>query len=108
MLSTDGNDISLTRGDTAFLTIALTKKDGTAYEPVEGDVVSFALKKSYKDATPLVVKQIPTDTMVLEIEPDDTKNLAFAKYDYDIELTDYLGHVSTPIVGTLTLTKEVH
>lgn len=108
MVSVNGNDIALTRGDTLFLTVVLTNRDGTAYEPAEGDVVRFAMKKTYRDAECLILKPIPTDTMILELTPEDTKSLPFAKYDYDIELTDEYGHVTTPIIGTLTLTKEVH
>ena len=101
-------NIELTRGDSLFLTVSFKNKDGSAYIPEAGDSVRFALKKKYTDAECLVFKQIPTETMVLELEPSDTKNLQFSSYDFDIELTDYLGHVSTPILGTLKLTKEVH
>lgn len=101
-------NIELTRGDSLFLNVGLTNQDGTPYVPAEGDHVRFALKKKYTDLECLILKQIPTETMVLELEPSDTKNLQFSSYDFDIELTDANDHVSTPILGTLKLTKEVH
>lgn len=108
MVSVVENDISLTRGDSLFLRIELLKKDGSSYEPVEGDSIRFALKKRYTDDECLVLKQIPISLMVLGIEPGDTKKLSFGTYDYDIEFTDSLGNVSTPIIGKFKITKEVH
>ena len=107
MLEVDGFDIALTRGDTAFFDVILTNDDGTEYVPVEGDTVRFALKKSYKDDECLIRKSFPTTTMVLELEPEDTKPLSFTTYVYDIEFTDHLGHVSTPIKGKFKVTEEV-
>ena len=39
------------------------------------------------DEKPLVVKDIPSDTMLLVLEPEDTKTLPFGKYVYDIQIT---------------------
>ena len=48
------------------------------------------------------------DTLVLEVEPQDTADLNFGKYVYDVEFTDAAGHVSTIILANFILTKEVH
>ena len=107
--SITGTTITLTRGDTFEALVSATKKDGTPYIPVEGDVIRFAMKENYDDARPLLVKEIPIDTMILVIEPEDTKPLAFGKYVYDIELTKVTGEVDTFITkATLKLTEEVH
>lgn len=108
MVEINGFDISLTRGDSLFLTVELTNQDGSSYTPVEGDSIRFAMKKRYKDPECLILKQIPTSMMVLGIDPEDTKNLSFGTYVYDIELTDHLGNVATPIIGTFKVTEEVH
>lgn len=92
-----------------FLELHLTK-DGDAYTPAEGDVIRFAVKQKYKDADEdvLINKQIPTDTLLLEIEPSDTKPLTMGKdYVYDIEYTDAAGHVDTFLKGTLHIDEEV-
>lgn len=100
--------IELTRGDSLFLRVSLKNKDGTSYVPEAGDVVRFAMKKKYTDAECLINKPFPTETMVLELEPNDTKPLQFGTYDFDIEIRDANNHVETPILGTIKLTKEVH
>lgn len=109
MHSINGCDITLTRGDTLYLTIAI-KKDGQEYIPQDGDVIRFAMKQKYKDPDDkvLINKVIPNDTLQLKIEPQDTKGLPMNKqYVYDIELTNADGDVSTFIKGILQLTEEV-
>lgn len=111
--------VFLTRGDTFQATITIYKDDteSEVYTPEEGDVIRFALKRSkmnsgnreFVDKTPLILKEIPIDTLILEIEPEDTKNLDFGTYTYDIELTTTDGIVSTFIAdATLVLTPEVY
>ena len=101
-------DISLTRGDTFLADVVLNTDDG-AYEPQEGDVVRFALKKKYTDETPELIRVIPNDTLELELYPEDTKGYSLKeKFVYDIELTDAGGRVQTFIKGKLSLTEEVY
>ena len=100
-------NIELTRGDTGFFTIALKSNNGEAYSPQQGDSLRFAMSKSF-GGEPIIIKTIPINTLVLEIEPTDTSTLAFGKYVYDIEFTDAAGHVSTIILGNFILTREVH
>lgn len=116
--SISGNKITLTRGDTLRLNVEIMK-DGEAYKPVAGDSVRFALKRKdmvrsdgyseFADETPLILKEVPIDTMILTIEPSDTKDLGFGKYAYDIEITFADGTVDTFIANAeLSLTAEVH
>lgn len=107
--SIKGTDITLTRGDSLFLQLKLTK-DGEPYTPENGSVVRFAMKAKYTDPDEKVVlvKQVPIETMILQLEPEDTKDLPMKKtYVYDIELTDALGHKYTFLFGTLTIGEEV-
>ena len=102
--------ITLTRGDTFKAQISITDKDGNPYEIQAGDSVRFAMKKHYTDpdSEVLINKQIPTDTLVLVLEPSDTKDLPFGDYVYDIQLTTSSGDIDTFITkATLTLTEEV-
>jgi hypothetical protein len=106
--SITGTTITLTRGDTFEALVSAIKKDGTPYIPVEGDVIRFAMKENYDDARPLLVKEIPIDTMMLMLEPSDTADLNFGKYVYDIQLTNANGKVDTFITkATLKLSEEV-
>lgn len=106
--SITGTTITLTRGDTFEALVSATKKDGTPYIPVEGDVIRFAMKENYDDARPLLVKEIPIDTLTLTLHPEDTKDLSFGKYVYDIQLTKADGTVDTFITkATIKITEEV-
>lgn len=113
----DNNEITLTRGDTLKCTIVLTDDEsGEAYVPVEGDSIRFALKRdkmnskktNYSDEEPLIRKNIPIDSLFLQLDPEDTKNLPFGTYVYDIEITFTDGTVDTFITTKkFTLTPEV-
>lgn len=106
----DGTSIYLTRGDTfeASVEAILPDSEAEPYIPMEGDSIRFALKSKYEDPIPLLVKNIPIDTMMLVLDPEDTKNLPFGKYVYDIQLTCANGKTDTFIPkGRLHLTEEV-
>lgn len=112
----DGTSITLTRGDTMNVKVDI-KKDGEVYTPESGDQVRFAVKHKilkankmgYIDDDPLILKDIPIDTMILSLDPEDTKDLAFDTYVYDIELTFADGAVDTFIAkAKFKLTEEVH
>lgn len=105
----NGNNITLTRGDSLTIQLSLTK-DEEPYIPSEGSSIRFAMKKRFTDPdeSVLLVKDIPIDTLILEIEPEDTKGLTMkSKYVYDIQLTDEAGRVDTFISGTFTIGEEV-
>ena len=113
--SIKNNVITLTRGDTLKALVSI-KLNGQPYEPVEGDKIQFALKNStltadgreYTDVRPLILKDIPIDTMVLELKPEDTKGLGFGKYVYDVQITFTDGVVDTFIPATpFILAREV-
>lgn len=100
MLSIRGTTISLTRGDYAAIQLTLTDKlTGDAYEASDGDVIRFAMKeKMSDDCDILITKDIPTDTLLLEIDPEDTQSLTYRRrtpYKYDIEITYSTGKTDT-------------
>lgn len=101
------NNITLVRGDYLAITVSMIK-DGEAFTPADGSL-RFAVKKRYKDSDDnvLINVSIPLDSLLLELESDDTKELAFGKYVYDIEYTDANGHPDTFIRGQFELIEEV-
>lgn len=104
-----GTTIALTRGDTFMALITITDSENNPYIPVEGDTIRFAMKATYSDAVPLLVKDIPINTMKLILEPEDTKHLAFGRYVYDIQLTRATGEVDTFITkAKINITEEVY
>ncbi len=109
MFSIENNDITLIRGDTLLLEIQVIRQ-GEIYTPREGDVIRFAMKRKYSDPDDKVVlvKEIPIETLILELEPQDTKSLPMrSRYVYDIQITDVDGRVDTFMKGTLTIEEEV-
>lgn len=111
-----GTSITLTRGDTLRIKINITL-DGEEYTPVEGDSIRFALKHptlnakktDYKDIEPLILKPVPINTMILELEPSDTKKLQFGSYIYDMQITFADGRVDTFITeASFKITPEVY
>ena len=109
MFKVDGTTITLTQGDSFYAEIEIKNQAGTTYTPQEGDSVRFALKKHYRDAEPLILKQIDTDTLLLVLSPQETKELKVGGYVYDVELTKANGDVDTFIhEAQLQITHEVH
>lgn len=106
MVKVSDSTITITRGDTLLLKVGIKDGSGEDYIPSGNDQVRFALKTSYQDAEPLIVKDIPISTMLLRVESSETKGLARrAKYPYDIQITiddgTEEGFVSTFISGNL-------
>ena len=102
------NTIFLTRGDTFKARLTINNPDGSVYTPAEGDKIRFALKENVEDEECLILRDIPIDTMLLILYPEDTKSLEFGSYVYDIQLTKANGDVDTFITASkLKLTAEV-
>ncbi len=109
MFSIENNNIFLTRGDTLLLKLDLIK-DGKSYIPQQGDSIRFAMKRKYSDddSDVILVKDIPINDLILQIDPEDTKPLPMrSKYVYDIQYTDSVGRVDTFIQGIFTIGEEV-
>lgn len=109
MLNIDAQqNITLTRGDTLTLTVAL--KQGTEdYTPEEGDVIRFACSDGFVGELGYQLQfsaTIPNDTLTVTIPAEDTAKLSYKEYRYDVEITHGDGSVDTVIVGTLTITGE--
>lgn len=104
-----GTTITATRGDTVKIQLELIDSEGAVYTPVESDVIRFAMKEDYDDAEPLILKVIPNDTLILKLEPEDTKSLPQpSSYVYDLQITYANGDVDTFIdKAKFKLTEEV-
>lgn len=110
MYTISDNEIELIRGDTLYAQVEIFQ-NGRPYIPKEGDEIRFAMKRRYNDPDDrvLIVKNIPTDTLLLKIAPEDTKELKFKRtYLWDIQLTTASGDVDTFITGRLKLKEEVY
>lgn len=102
------NLIIMTRGDTLILDVNIVDADGNEYVPEPTDQLRFALKKSYTDEHPLLIKNIPIDTCELRIDSAETKELVQpGEYVYDIQITYGDGIVSTIIPNANAKTAKL-
>lgn len=102
------NEIILTRGDTLHLEVNITNQEtGEPYELQPDDKLEFTLKKSTICEDILIKKEITSDRFT--ISHNETKNLSYGVYWYDIQLTQANGDVTT-IIGPskFKVTEEVN
>lgn len=108
MLDVQGNNIHLTRGDTMFLKVELTDESGNAYIPVETDKIYFRVKRNSSAKETLIQKEIPYNTMILQLNDSDTKDMKFGSYYYEIELvTEDNYHFTAIADAEFELTTEL-
>lgn len=104
----NGTTITMTRGDTLKVKVDMVTSDNQPYIPTIYEVVRFAMKKSYKDETPLIRKVLDNNSLILQLDPEDTEALKQpSEYVYDIQITHTNGDVDTFISGKLRITEEV-
>ena len=108
MLYIDDKTIKLTRGDTARLTVPITNLANTGeYTMESGDILYFTVKKTAKDSDFLFQKSV-TGSNSIHIKPEDTADLSFGKYKYDVQLTTATGDVYTVIEpSTFEVMEEI-
>lgn len=98
--------IVITRGDTYIAKISVSDSDDETYTPSMNDTITFTVKRTYDDDEALILKTIPSDTLVLYLEPNDTKPLDFGTYVYDIQIEFADGRVDTIIPRQLFVVAE--
>lgn len=99
-------DIRITRGDTATLGVELFDNEGE-YHLKNGDVLELTAKENVNDVNALI-HIIADENAVFHFTPDDTKNIEFGSYPYDIQLTLNNGDVYTVIpLSHIIICEEV-
>ncbi len=93
----------VTRGDSAIFSLGLVDVDGNPFTLGDGDMLTFTVKKSTSDKDAVISKQV-TDAVVLA--PEDTSNLAYGRYVYDLQLTRKNGYVETIVTPSTFLIGE--
>lgn len=104
--------IYMVRGDSESFTVRLRNRKTKEYENfVTGDTVYFTVKKTINDTDKELQKVAETfdeGKAVFEILPQDTKEMAYGNYVYDVQLTDTGGRIRTILkYNTFTLEGEV-
>ena len=89
MFKIDGQDIYLTRCDSAEIAVSITKNDGSDYTLEAGDKVIFRL--ALDAGKPVDVEKectidVENNKAILTLVPADTRGLKFKTYRYEFEL----------------------
>lgn len=113
MLTIKGTTITMNRADSVYITLTVRDSQGAPYQIRDGDTFYFAAKKKATDTDYAIAPKplaIDTDengvtTAVLELVPEDTEQLAFGPYLYDIRMTTKRG-TSSIIIKPSTLNIE--
>lgn len=106
--------MNITRGDTVEIRFKRTTADGQVITE-KPDKMYFTVKESYYIKDLLFQKKLEDDSItydeqtnyyMLTINPEDTNDLSYKEYVYDIEIIDG-DKVKTIAKGTLKITEEV-
>lgn len=106
MLKMRGNKITMSRGDFACFTVELRDVEGNTIELREGDALYFSAKKKETDVN-YAIPPKKLDGNVLTLQSEDTYDLKFDTYLYDIQLITKEGRSSTIIELTPLVIEEV-
>lgn len=98
----NGQDIYMTRGDTESITLSIFDEEGNLipFSNANGDIVYFTVKASTQTGTVSFQKTItiftPEGEAIVEIVPNDTKDLRYGDYVYDVQINKN-GNVTTVV-----------
>ena len=107
-------DFEFPRGDTKLFKFKLKDNNGENLSLSVGDKLFFTVKKNAKSSNVLFQKKLDNGITYGEdgyyhitITSDDTAELQYGTYVYDIEIKTQEGIVKTLVLGQITLTEEV-
>lgn len=105
MFIIENNDITMTKGDSAFFTVTFENGDGTEYVPENGTTVLFTVKKKKERFCSPVIEK--TGTKIV-FNKADTEKIPSGEYVYDIVVLKSTNERCTAVEGRFTLRKAVH
>lgn len=106
MVSVTNNDIKLTRGDTATFKLNVKDLNNNNYD-YSNDTVQFTVKMNTITTNAIIIKNVGSDG-IIKINPQDTNNLNYGVYYYDIQIVKPNNDTYTVIVPhKFELTEEV-
>ena len=102
----ENQNIVLTRSDTCILKLEITDSAGNSYD-YSNDTVQLTVKSSTYTNDIIIQKTIDGDSFV--ITPDDTKDLTYDVYMYDVQIITPQNNVYT-VIGPcdFVLSSEVN
>lgn len=107
--------LSMTRGDLASFLVTFTDAEGDPLD-LTGLDVAFTVKRSTSlDDSAVITKTIGEGIELTEtegqvrvtVQPDDTADLTWRSYVWDIQVDDGAGDVRTPLTGDFRIRHDV-
>jgi len=110
----NGRDIYITRGDSETFRVILHDQETDTKRPfISGDVVYFTVKTSTQTLNKIfqiIAEDFPNDfedgEAIIHIRPQDTKDLRYHEYVYDVQLVRQGGEVTTIITPSKFVVEE--
>lgn len=97
MLEIIGNRIRMTRGDSAYMTVKLTRAipgcEEEEYTMAEDDTLTMTVRKNIRADTAIIKTAVGSASF--RFVPSDTEDLSPGCYIYDVQLTTAAGDVYT-------------
>jgi len=94
-IDADTNEMTLTKNNTAYFTVAVKTKAGAAYTILATDVITFTVKSSVESKVALITKTANINGLIkIDIVDTDLLTPSIAYY-YDIKITQLNGDAST-------------
>ena len=105
--------IRMPRGDIRLERFVVNNRDGTVTD-IDFTEIYFTVKKTSRDINFLFQKRLSTGEIVklgtgdyeIKIESDDTSDLSYGNYKFDIQLV-YGNQLKETFVGDLVITDEI-
>lgn len=106
-----GTNISMTRGDSEAIKVTVKDTSGNIIPLVSGDTIYFTVRENLLNPTKIIeriITEFDDGEALIRLNPEDTRQLKFISYVYDIQLTKENGSVKTIITpSNFTITGEV-
>lgn len=93
-----GTNLKITRGDTGAIRVAVSDAAGEAVPLEDGDTIELTVRERLRSPEKILYKKVTEfvyGEALITIHPEDTSNLKFKTYVYDIQLTRANGQVQT-------------
>lgn len=109
-INTNGS-MEIIRGDSAAFDVTVYDTDEETGEKIiytlnPGDTLTFTVKKNTKTTEVLIQKIAEGELNTITINPEDTNELGYGSYKYDIQFTRADGYVDTIIPPTIFKVSE--
>lgn len=106
MFEIKGNDIYITRGDSASFVLDLTDASGEPFSLSEGDKLIMTVKEE-SWMRPVMVKEFDENNRITFYHEDTDRLKMDNTYIYDIQYVTQSEEVDTIILGTFNVMREV-